>query len=54
MIFTTNHDENSWNGTVRERLNDAVETFAVLTGVVKGMPLVYSGQEAGLNKALRF
>jgi glycosidase len=54
MIFTTNHDENSWNGTVQERLGNAVETFAVLTGVVKGMPLVYGGQEAGLDKALRF
>jgi cyclomaltodextrinase len=54
MFFTTNHDENSWNGTVYERFGDAVKTFAVLCGVVKGMPLIYSGQEAGLNKALRF
>ena len=54
MVFTTNHDENSWNGTVFQRFGDAVKTFAVLCGVVKGMPLVYSGQEAGMNKALRF
>ncbi len=54
MIFTTNHDENSYNGTVYERFGDAVKTFAVFCGVVKGMPLVYSGQEAGMNKALRF
>lgn len=54
MFFTTNHDENSWNGTVYERLGVAVKTFAVLCGVVKGMPLIYSGQEADLNKALRF
>ena len=54
MIFTTNHDENSYNGTVYEKFGDAVKTFAVLCGVVKGMPLVYSGQEAGMNKALRF
>ncbi len=54
MVFTTNHDENSWNGTVKERLGDAVETFAVFTGVINGMPLVYSGQEAGLDKALKF
>ena len=39
MVFTTNHDENSWNGTVYERFGDAVKTFAVLCGVVKGMPL---------------
>ncbi len=54
MTFTTNHDENSWNGTVFERLGEAVETFAVLTNVIEGMPLVYSGQEAGLDKALAF
>jgi cyclomaltodextrinase / maltogenic alpha-amylase / neopullulanase len=54
MVFTTNHDENSWNGTAYERYGDAVKTFTVLCGVVNGMPLVYSGQEAGLNKALRF
>ena len=54
MVFTTNHDENSWNGTVFQRFGDAVKTFAVLCGVVKGMPLVYSGQEAGLNKPLSF
>ncbi len=54
MVFTTNHDENSWNGTEYERLGDAVETFAVLCGTVKGMPLIYTGQETGMNKRLRF
>lgn len=54
MVFTSNHDENSWNGTEFERFGDAVKTFAVLSGVVEGMPLVYSGQEAGMNKALEF
>ncbi|GET30397.1 alpha-amylase family glycosyl hydrolase [Prolixibacter sp. SD074] len=54
MIFTTNHDENSWNGTTYERLGDAVKTFSSLTFVVPGMPLIYSGQEAGLRKRLAF
>ncbi len=54
MMFTTNHDENSWNGTAYERLGAGTEAFTVLCGVVEGMPLVYSGQEAGLNKALEF
>jgi cyclomaltodextrinase / maltogenic alpha-amylase / neopullulanase len=54
MIFTTNHDENSWNGTVFNRFGNAVKTFAVLCGVVSGMPLIYSGQEAGMNKPLKF
>ncbi len=54
MRFTTNHDENSWNGTVFERLGEAAETFDAFTCVITGMPLVYSGQEAGLNKRLNF
>ena len=54
MRFTTNHDENTWNGTVFERLGDAAETFGAFTCVIKGMPLVYSGQEAGLDKRLKF
>jgi glycosidase len=54
MLFTTNHDENSWNGTVWERLDGGVKTFAVLTLTLPGMPLVYSGQEAGLDHRLEF
>lgn len=54
MQFTSNHDENSWNGTVWERLGDAAETFAVLSFIIPGMPLIYSGQEAGLDKRLEF
>lgn len=54
MRFITNHDENSWNGTEFERLNEFTESFAVLTGIIPGMFLVYSGQEAGLNKRLDF
>ncbi len=54
MNFTSNHDENSWNGTVKERFGDAREAFAVLAATVQGMPLVYSGMEAGLDKRLLF
>ena len=54
MYFTSNHDENSWNGTEFERMGDAVKTFAALTYVLPGMPLIYNGQEAGLNKRLEF
>jgi cyclomaltodextrinase len=54
MLFTTNHDENTWNGTVFERLGESAEVSAVLISTAKGMPLVYSGQEAGLNKNLSF
>ena len=54
MQFTSNHDENSWNGTEFERLGDGAESFAVLTCLVPDMPLVYTGQEAGNNKRLSF
>jgi len=54
MQFTSNHDENSWNGTEFERLGDGVEAFAVLTCLIPDMSLVYSGQEAGNNKRLSF
>lgn len=54
MQFTSNHDENSWNGTVFERMGDAAKTFAVLAATMEGMPLLYNGQEVGLNKRLEF
>lgn len=54
MVFTTNHDENSWNETVFERYGEAAEALAAMCGTVSGMPLIYSGQEVGLNKALSF
>lgn len=54
LNFTTNHDENSWSGTEFERLGNAVDAFNVFIFTTKGIPLIYSGQETGLNKRLRF
>jgi len=54
LQFTSNHDENSWNGTVAERFGDGAKTFAVFASTIQGMPLLYSGMEAGLDKRLRF
>ncbi len=54
MYFITNHDENSWAGTVFDRLGDGVEAFAVLSATVPGTVLIYSGQEAGLDHMLEF
>lgn len=54
MNFLTNHDENSWNGTINERLGDAQKAMAVVAWTVPGMPLIYSGQEIGLDKRLEF
>ena len=54
MEFTSNHDENSWNGTEYERLGASVKTFAVIAATVPGMLLIYDGQESGFNRRLKF
>jgi len=54
MFFTSNHDENSWNGTEFELFGDAARTISVLSFVMPGIPLIYNGQEAGLNHRLEF
>jgi len=54
MNFTSNHDENSWNGSEYERMGDAAQVMAVLAATVPGMPLIYTGQEDKLTKRLLF
>ena len=54
LYFTANHDENSWHGTTAELFGDAAAVCAVLIATLPGMPLVYSGQESGLDKRLAF
>ena len=54
MQFITNHDENSWNGSEYERLGEFSEAFAALTFMLPGMPLIYSGQEAGYKERIAF
>jgi alpha-amylase len=54
MHFTSNHDENSWNGTASERMGAAEDALTVLAFTVPGIPLIYSGQEAGETKRLAF
>ncbi|WP_428236732.1 alpha-amylase family glycosyl hydrolase [Gracilimonas sp.] len=54
MYFTSNHDENSWNGTDPQMYGDNFENFAVLSATIDGMPLIYNGQESGLDKQLEF
>jgi glycosidase len=54
MNFTSNHDENSWNGHVFERLGEGAKAFAVLSFTLPGMPLIYNGQEAALDQRLAF
>lgn len=54
MNMITNHDLNSWEGTEFERLGNLQEAFAVLMYTLPGMPLIYTGQEVGLDRAFEF
>ena len=55
MMFTSNHDENSWAGTEFERMGDAAATRAALTYVLpQSMPLIYTGQEVGYDHRFEF
>ena len=55
LAFTSNHDENSWNGTEFTRLGAAREIMAAFTFVVpRGLPLIYTGQEIGYDHAFAF
>lgn len=54
MLFTSNHDENSWSGTEFERMGDAALQMAAFTFVLPGIPLIYTGQEVGNTKRLEF
>lgn len=54
MNFVTNHDENSWAGSVSERMGKSAEAFTVLSYIAPGMPLIYSGQEYDLKHRLKF
>jgi glycosidase len=54
LFFTTNHDENSWNGTEYEKYANAAKAWAVFTCTWQGMPIIYSGQESPNTKRLEF
>ena len=54
MTFVSNHDKNSWEGTEFEQFGDALGAAIVLSVVGEGMPLIYSGQEAGNDRWMEF
>ena len=53
-FFTSNHDENSWNGTEYEKYGPMALPLAVFGCLWNGIPLIYSGQELPNNKRLLF
>ncbi len=53
MIFVSNHDKNSWEGTEFEQFGPGLDPAVVLSVLGEGMPLLYNGQEAGYNHRLK-
>ena len=55
LYFTSNHDENSWNGTEFEKYGRYVKAMSVFTFFYPyAVPLIYSGQEIPNEKRLSF
>ncbi|MEO8337166.1 MAG: alpha-amylase family glycosyl hydrolase [bacterium] len=55
MYFTSNHDENSWNGSEFERMGaNHMPAYILAATVQNSMPMLYTGQEVSLKKRLRF
>jgi alpha-amylase len=52
--FTSNHDENSWNGTEYEKYGPAAKNFAIFSCLWNGLPLIYSAQEMPNYRRLKF
>ncbi|MBE7173791.1 MAG: DUF3459 domain-containing protein [Williamsia sp.] len=56
MYFTSNHDENSWNGSDYQTFPGLVHgAFAVFTQTMRNsLPLIYSGQEEPVLRKIEF
>ena len=54
LNFIDNHDKNSWEGNQFSNFGDGLYASIVFAALMDGMPLVYNGQEAGLDKSLLF
>ena len=54
MNMVTNHDKNSWEGTLADFFGPAIDAAIVLSNTFEGMPMIYSGQEAGFDRQLKF
>jgi glycosidase len=54
VYFTSNHDENSWNGTEYEKYGNAAMLLSVFSCTWNGIAMIYSGQELPNYKRLKF
>lgn len=54
LLFTSNHDENTYHGTEYEKYGASAKAMAVFSCTWPGIPLIYSGQEKPNHKRLEF
>ncbi len=54
MHYTANHDQNTWDGTASQIYGDGLEMAIVFSFTAESIPLIYNGQEAGLDHRLAF
>lgn len=55
LMFTSNHDENSWSGSEYERMGKAAGLMAVLSFTMpQAQPLIYTAQEVGYDHRIAF
>jgi len=54
LLFTSNHDENTYHGTEYEKYGTSAKAMAVFSCTWPGIPLIYSGQEKPNYKRLEF
>jgi glycosidase len=52
MVYLTNHDLNAHDGTEFTRYGSSVLPLTVLSFTIYDMPLIYNGQEIGMDKAM--
>ncbi len=54
MVYTENHDQNSWDGIAAQIYGQAYEAAIALSFTGSGLPLIYNGQEADNDRQLEF
>lgn len=54
MVYTENHDQNSWDGVAAQIYGPAYEAAIALSFTGSGLPLIYNGQEADNDRQLKF
>ncbi len=55
MVFTSNHDENSWQGKESAVFGDSMQIMCLFSFIAPySMPLIYTGQEVGYDQSFKF